>query len=109
MGGSIESRVVHEFGQTTAFDEIHHVLLHAVIDAVASGRKFKMPGFPVRFSRTGAEIRRLQPKLGEHSVEILREAGLTEAEIEKLLDDRATRDGQGAKSQGAKSQGAKRE
>jgi len=52
-----------------------------------------MPDNPVRFGRTPAEISRLQPKLGEHSAEILREAGLSDVEIERLVDDRATRDG----------------
>ena len=33
------------------------------------------------------------PKLGEQSVEILREAGLSEAEIQSLLDAGATTDG----------------
>ena len=52
-----------------------------------------MPDIPVRFSRTAADITRLQPKLGEHSIEILREAGLGDGEIERLINDHATRDG----------------
>jgi crotonobetainyl-CoA:carnitine CoA-transferase CaiB-like acyl-CoA transferase len=52
-----------------------------------------MPDIPMKFARTPAEIARLQPRLGEHSVEILREAGLSDAEIGKLLADRASRDG----------------
>jgi crotonobetainyl-CoA:carnitine CoA-transferase CaiB-like acyl-CoA transferase len=55
-----------------------------------------MPDVPVRFGRTPAGIDRLQPKLGEHSVEVLREAGLEEAEIDRLIADRASLDGRGA-------------
>ncbi len=40
---------------------------------------------PMNFSTTPASIRRLAPRLGEHSVEILREAGLVEAEIKAML------------------------
>ena len=55
--------------------------------------KIVVPDIPVRYSRTAPEVTRLQPKFGEHSVELLREAGLTENEIQGLLDSRATRDG----------------
>jgi crotonobetainyl-CoA:carnitine CoA-transferase CaiB-like acyl-CoA transferase len=48
---------------------------------------------PVRFSDTAASIDRLQPKLGEHSVEILGEAGLSAQDINRLLACGATRDG----------------
>ncbi|GIT37645.1 MAG: hypothetical protein Ct9H300mP6_15130 [Gammaproteobacteria bacterium] len=37
--------------------------------------QLKMPGFPSKFSKTPASIRKHAPKLGEHSKEILAEAG----------------------------------
>jgi crotonobetainyl-CoA:carnitine CoA-transferase CaiB-like acyl-CoA transferase len=52
-----------------------------------------MPETPVRFGRTAAAIDRLQPKLGQHSVEILREAGLDDREIGDMLAAGATLDG----------------
>jgi crotonobetainyl-CoA:carnitine CoA-transferase CaiB-like acyl-CoA transferase len=55
--------------------------------------KIRVPGIPPTFSRTPAEIRRLQPRLGEHSVEVLREAGFGEERIESMLASGATRDG----------------
>ncbi len=55
--------------------------------------KLRMPDIPPRFSRTPGEIRYLQPRLGEHSVEILREGGFSAAEIDAMLATGATRDG----------------
>ena len=52
-----------------------------------------MTDLSVRFSDTGATIERLQPKFGEHSVEILGEAGLSDGEIRKLVASGATLDG----------------
>ena len=40
--------------------------------------QLKMPGFPSKFSKTPASIRKHAPKLGEHSKEILAEAGIDE-------------------------------
>ncbi len=47
-------------------------------------------GFPVRFSRTPAHTQRLAPRLGEHSVEVLREFGLQEEEIRQLIHEGVT-------------------
>jgi crotonobetainyl-CoA:carnitine CoA-transferase CaiB-like acyl-CoA transferase len=52
----------------------------------------RLPGIPAAYSKTPASIRRLPPRLGEHSVEILREAGLSATEIDGLLTSGATRE-----------------
>lgn len=51
----------------------------------------RLPGVPAVYSKTPSAIRRLPPRLGEHSAEILREVGLSTAEIEGLLASGATR------------------
>jgi len=55
---------------------------------------------PVRFSGSTSTEQRLQPRLGEHSFEILREAGLSESEIKALAASGATVDA-GAKAEAA--------
>ena len=45
------------------------------IDHPTEGR-MRMPDIPQRFSRTPAEVRRLPPRLGEHSTEVLRRGWL---------------------------------
>ena len=52
--------------------------------------KLRMTRFPVTFSETPAENRRHQPVMGEHSVEILREAGLSDDDIDALIETKAT-------------------
>ncbi len=52
--------------------------------------QLKMPGFPSKFSKTPASIRRHAPKLGEHSKEILTEAGIDKETINKMVDSKAT-------------------
>lgn len=53
--------------------------------------KLRTPAFPINFSETPADIRRHAPVLGEHSVEILKEAGLDDASINAMLDAGATK------------------
>ncbi len=62
------------------------------MDHPTEGR-IRMPGIAPRFSRTAPEIRRPQPRLGEHSLEVLREAGFSEDRIATMLAAGATRDG----------------
>ena len=50
----------------------------------------RTPDIPATYSRTPGEIRRLQPRLGEHSVEVLREAGFGTREIDDMLASGAT-------------------
>jgi CoA:oxalate CoA-transferase len=44
----------------------------------------RMVGFPVKMSGTPCSIRHPAPRLGEHSVEVLTELGLSEAEVVAL-------------------------
>jgi crotonobetainyl-CoA:carnitine CoA-transferase CaiB-like acyl-CoA transferase len=45
----------------------------------------KTPGFPIRFSKTPSSVERGAPVVGQHSREILAEAGLSDAQIEALV------------------------
>ena len=53
--------------------------------------KLRMTKFPVNFSGTPAENRRHQPRLGEHSTEILLEAGLSQVEIDDMIEAGTTK------------------
>ncbi|MCR9213759.1 MAG: CoA transferase [Proteobacteria bacterium] len=46
----------------------------------------RYPEPPVRFSESPSSVRRLQPRLGEHSAEVLTEVGYSETEISDLFD-----------------------
>ncbi len=56
-----------------------------------------MPGIPVRFAASPGGIERLQPRLGEHSAELLAEAGLGGDEIAALFAAGASHDGRTAR------------
>jgi len=45
----------------------------------------KTPGFPIRFSKTPSTVERGAPVVGQHSRDVLREAGFEDAAIEQLL------------------------
>ena len=62
------------------------------IDHPTEGR-LRLTGIPSRWSESRPSVDRPPPRLGEHSVEVLREAGLTPAEIERLIAEGATVDG----------------
>ena len=53
----------------------------------------RMPGIPMQFSASPGAIRRTPPRLGEHSVEVLRECGLGDIEIQQLVEQGITIDG----------------
>ena len=66
-----------------------------IVDHPTEG-PLRLTGIPGRWSGLQRSIRRAPPLLGEHSVEVLREAGLTEADIATLIAEGATVDGRRA-------------
>src|SRR5450759_2537301 len=52
-----------------------------------------MTQLPFRFSDTHTSIVRMQPKFGEHSMEILRETGLSESDVQSLFESGCSVDG----------------
>jgi len=58
------------------------------IDPTGSGEKYKYPGVPCRLSRSPWRVGSRVPAVGEHNMEIYhRELGLSEGEIETLIND----------------------
>ena len=51
----------------------------------------KTPGFPIKFSKTPSTVERGAPLAGEHSRDVLREAGFDEARIDALIAEGASR------------------
>jgi crotonobetainyl-CoA:carnitine CoA-transferase CaiB-like acyl-CoA transferase len=50
--------------------------------------KIKIPNMPFRMSETPGVIRRTMPALGEHTLEILKEAGYTEERAKQLVEEK---------------------
>ncbi len=65
--------------------QIRHNGTFVEYDHPTEGR-VKAPGFPIRFSKTPSTVERGAPLVGEHSRELLREAGLDDAAIEALIE-----------------------
>ncbi len=78
-------------GEATALDDLSEdahmkaVGFFRTVEHPTEGR-IRLTAPPMKFSETPAEIRTLPALLGEHSVEVMREAGYSEADIADMLD-----------------------
>lgn len=61
----------------------------------------RLPGIAPRFSAAEVAIRRIAPRLGEHSAEVLAEIGYAADEIQTFLDEGVTMQHRGAQSTAA--------
>ena len=66
--------------------QVHHNQMIVEIDHPTEG-KLKVLGIPIRFSESPGTIRQYPPLVGEHTDEILKDAGYTEEEIRRLKEE----------------------
>lgn len=68
--------------------QIRHNGTFVEYDHPTEGR-VKTPGFPIRFSKTPSQVYRGAPLAGEHTRDVLREAGISDARIDALVAEGA--------------------
>jgi crotonobetainyl-CoA:carnitine CoA-transferase CaiB-like acyl-CoA transferase len=65
---------------------LHRKMVVEVEDSIHG--KIKQIGIPLKFSETPGEIRNIGPRLGEHSIEILKSIGYNQKEIGAFIKER---------------------
>ncbi|MBC9035088.1 CoA transferase [Sphingomonas sp. JC676] len=81
---------VYSYEDLVQDPQIAHNGTFVEYDHPSEGR-VKTPGFPIRFSKTPSTVERGAPQIGEHSREVLAQAGFDDAAIERLLANGAVR------------------
>ena len=81
---------VYGYADLVEDPQIRHNGTFVEYDHPTEGR-VKAPGFPIRFSKTPSTVARGAPLVGEHSRELLREAGLDDEAIEALIESGVVR------------------
>jgi crotonobetainyl-CoA:carnitine CoA-transferase CaiB-like acyl-CoA transferase len=109
LAGIFKTRTTSEWIELLERNDIPCVRLNQLEDLIADAHlaavgffhemehptegRLRLAGIPSRWSASRPSIRRPPPRLGEHSVEVLRETGYTPAEIDQLIAEGATVDG----------------
>jgi crotonobetainyl-CoA:carnitine CoA-transferase CaiB-like acyl-CoA transferase len=109
LAGIFKTRTTREWLELLEANDIPCVRLNQLEDLIADPHlaqvgffhemehptegHLRLAGIPSRWSHSQPKVERGPPRLGEHSVEVLREAGYSAAEIEKLIAEGATIDG----------------
>ena len=86
---SVPTMVVNSLDALPEDPHLKAIDFFKVMDHPTEG-PVRMTDFPVNFSATPADIRRMAPRLGEHSSEILAEVGLSADDIDTMIQSGAT-------------------
>ena len=83
---------VHDIPGAFADPQVRHIGMALELEHPSEGEVMQL-GFPVRFSRTPGAFSSFAPVLGQHTREVLRAAGLAEAELDELEQSGITKSG----------------
>jgi crotonobetainyl-CoA:carnitine CoA-transferase CaiB-like acyl-CoA transferase len=75
---------VYGYGDLVEDEQVKHNGTFVEYDHPTEGH-VKTPGFPIKFSKTPSKVDRGAPVVGQHSRDVLLEAGYDDAQIEALL------------------------
>jgi len=75
---------VYGYAELVEDEQIKHNGTFVEYEHPTEGR-VKTPGFPIKFSKTPSAVERGAPLVGEHTRDILKETGRSEAEIDALI------------------------
>lgn len=81
---------VYGYEDVVADPQIAHNGTFVEYDHPSEGR-VKVPGFPIRFSKTPSSIARGAPQTGEHTRKVLEEAGFAADKIDSLINSGAVK------------------
>ena len=86
---------VNDYAQVVEDPQVRHNKVVLSMEHPKAG-EVRVLAHPIRYDGQPPGLRRLPPEIGEHSVEVLREAGYGEADIERLLSSGAVKKGETA-------------
>jgi crotonobetainyl-CoA:carnitine CoA-transferase CaiB-like acyl-CoA transferase len=106
FGNDVPAMPYHTLDELMDDPHLKDIGFFEVIEHPTEGKIWNM-ALPNKLSGGARRDFRHAPKIGQDSVEILREAGYADREIEKLIADGATHDGRSDQAQPAGSAGAR--
>lgn len=84
IAADVMAAPVNSYAQTFADPQVQHNQMAVEVNHARVG-KLKVGGIPVKLKKTPGAVRLAPPTLGQHSREVLQELGLSDAEMEQLL------------------------
>jgi crotonobetainyl-CoA:carnitine CoA-transferase CaiB-like acyl-CoA transferase len=84
IAADVMAAPVNTYAQTFADPQVQHNQMAVEVNHARVG-KLKVGGIPVKLKKTPGAVRLAPPTLGQHTREVLQELGVSDAEMEKLL------------------------